>query len=1119
MNKLWIIGLIILLITTQTYAYAPTFTTTYTLGAKQLTQTAYDGFEAGTDANWTYVSYGGTYPSHSIVTSPVIIETKASALKRSQLGAPTGFDYTQKEISGWMRTTDIAPGAGAVVGISILGTGAGCGGQMFILGWADSGSYLDGNQILIDCVPVTMTSDYGTKTKANEWYFFDIKYNYSTGDYNINLYDVNLNRLFYKTGTAGAHATTNITLVQGYDADITGYFDNIGYQATVTTLPLTASFTYTINKTASKINLKDTSTVNGLTITNWEWKSNGSVISTTQDYNYSATELTDYNICLKVTGSDASTSTSCQNISTGDWTAPVTTFTSNQVVGTTDQNITLTCTDNNSGCKAINYKIDSDTWINIPNTVYGITNLGATGTSDSEQYGTSKQAQSFTLATATRIAGATIYVKTKTGSPQDLNISIQTNNAGKPTGTLAFPNAYKVVTAAQLTAGQDNNIFFTSDYNLPAGTYHIVVDNVAGGGDASNKYVLYYKTSGNGRTYWDGANWVTNDPNQARYGYITGTGAATGGIYNFLYHGGGVHSIQYFSTDNSDNNETTKNGTFNTYGNVRFNVYDENTNTSLNNVNINFNEIDYNASPYADLNLQGITAGTYTATLTKTGYCDRYYQLDANVFSDQNISFLMLPSTACNTNQFQFFAPDQSTQLANAYVTVTNFSKSSRVAERLKTDATGNATFDLNMASSSYGFHIDYGSGYDYNAISVLVKNPQDEATSVNINATWNLEVSGVAIISDYNITALTNQALMVYANTYNNYILRISSNSASPVYFTRNYAVKLLGYPAGYTLQPYLISSSSGYQMQIQSLNAYTYLPIPNIDVKIYKLLPQSGLTLIEEEVTDGSGYATTSLLVNQNYVFNAYQNGVLRQSQTITGQSAAGKTLYIYITNIGTSTGDLNTSFVSTSFDPVNTIRKTTLFLDQIVNETDFNSGLTITNVTVTVENNGSTVYTDSVVPGTYPYTHIITYDYATSKVGGAVYDSNYVLKVCVLITTNKGNQTTCQTYNQPGVFNIQDMLGATIRPLFGCSGTALPDGTYPPCPTLLLAALFISICISVLLSVGMGYTNVTSIGLFFMFLMGIFTYFTWVPAVLFIIMLVGVIFLIVAEGGRRL
>ena len=640
-----------------------------------------------------------------------------------------------------------------------------------------------------------------------------------------------------------------------------------------------------------------------------------------------------------------------------DTNAPVTTFTSNQITGTTDQNITLTCTDDNSGCKYINYNIDSNVWIQ--------------------------------------------------------------------------------------------------------------------------------------KTYTD-ANRI------------------------FLYHGGGAHTIQYFSTDNSDNNESIKTSNFNTYGNVRFNIYDENTGADLNGTQINFNGSDYVSGTHIyDFDMNGITTGQYTFTITKAGYCNRYYQADLNQFIDLNISFLMLPSTACTTTQFQFFAPDQTTILSNSFITVTNFAKSSKVAERLKTNALGIVNFDLNMASSSYGFHIESTTVYDYNAISVTVYNPRNEADSTLINATWNLEVQGVAVTNDYNITALTNKTLMVYSNTYYNYLLRISSNSAAPVYFTRNYAIKLLGYPNGYTLQPYLISSTTGIQTPLQSLNAYTFLPIPNVNVKIYRIMPGTGKTLVEEEVTDGSGNAVVSLVVNQNYIFDIYQDNALVLSTNKTGPSAAGQTIYVYLGEIAAPTGDLNMSFINITFNPnLNSLHKTDNNLIQTVTFSDTTSGLIITSIVIIVTNDYANIYSQTFVNPTTPFTNGIDYNYYASTLNGGPYDSNSPLDVCVYVNTNLGQIYKCMPYNSPGVFNIQQMFSVNIRGLLTCSSD--PN---IPCPTLLLLALFISITVSVLLSIGMGYTNMGSIGLFFMFLMGIFTYFTWVPAVLFVIMLVGVLAILFAEGGRRL
>jgi hypothetical protein len=57
-----------------------------------------------------------------------------------------------------------------------------------------------------------------------------------------------------------------------------------------------------------------------------------------------------------------------------------------------------------------------------------------------------------------------------------------------------------------------------------------------------------------------------------------------------------------------------------------------------------------------------------------------------------------------------------------------------------------------------------------------------------------------------------------------------------------------------------------------------------------------------------------------------------------------------------------------------------------------------------------------------------------------------------------------------------------------------------------------------IAVIATISMGYASMTSIGGLFIFLMGIFTYITWVPYLIFGLMFVGTIGLMIAEGGRR-
>jgi hypothetical protein len=950
MNRWLIIGLVILLLTTTTYAF--------------------------NDGNFYLITGQRTsFETETIYSNPDINFVFASSVGTTQTTAKSLEGLKSLSISAGAVSPEVRPFTSNAYNYLWINLGTATNVMDFGTNEYGVGAVC---KILVNTTSGHWGSYYGAAAhnlsteleapQANTWYL--LKMQYTANKCNFWVYKLDGTLVAYSLATTPQTVATATQLVISInntntyvDALVNSDTNYVASNFPLNFPPLVVDFNYTIRKDLNKIILKDTSTVvSSLSKTAWLWQSNGVSISNTPDYNYTATQLTDYNICLTVDTNDALYfGTKCYSISTGEWTPPVTTFTSNQVSGTLITTMHFACTDDNSGCRDLNYSFNGTSWTDVN------------------------------------------YV------PQSTSTSIDINKSG-----------------------------------------------------------------------------------------------------------GGIYTVYYKSTDRNNNTESIKTSNFNTYGNIRFNMYDENTGADLNGTQVNFNGSDYVSGTHVyDFDMNGITTGQYTFTITKAGYCNRYYQTDLNQFSDLNISFLMLPSTACTTTQFQFFAPDQTTILSNSFITVTNFAKSGRIAERLKTNALGILNFDLNINSSSYGFHIESIPNYDYNAISVTVYNPKDEATSLDINATWNLEVQGVAVTNDYNITALTNKTLMVYANTYYNYLLRISSNSAAPTYFTRNYAIKLLGYPTGYTLQPYLISSTTGLQTPLQSLNAYTFLPIPNVNIKIYRIMPGTGKTLIEEEVTDGSGNAIVSLVVNQNYIFDVYQDNALVFSSNKTGPSVAGQTIYIYLGEIAAPTGDLNVSFINIGFNPItNSLHKTDSNLIQTVSMTDSTSGLIINSIVIIVTNDYMNIYSQTFNNPTLPFTNGIDFNYYAQTLNGGPYDSNSPLDICVYVNTNLGQVQKCMPYNSPGVFNIQQMFSVNIRGLLTCS--ADPN---VPCPTLLLLALFISITISVLLSIGMGYTNMASIGLFFMFLMGIFTYFTWVPAVLFVIMLVGVLAILIAEGGRRL
>lgn len=202
----------------------------------------------------------------------------------------------------------------------------------------------------------------------NTWYQLKIDVNDNKAssyilDINGIILGSNINRSVYGNDI-------NAILLVG-EANVNGYYDDISFVETSspsspTTPPSTdANFSYTIYKDLNRITLLDTSTDTNATINDWNWYVNTVFVSHLQDYNLNnATQLTDYNVCLKVQD-DTNTLTvsqECKTITTNDWTPPIVSVTATQRTNYTDANIVFTCTDNNTGCLWLYYQVDSNGW-------------------------------------------------------------------------------------------------------------------------------------------------------------------------------------------------------------------------------------------------------------------------------------------------------------------------------------------------------------------------------------------------------------------------------------------------------------------------------------------------------------------------------------------------------------------------------------------------------------------------------------------------------------------------------------------------------------------------------------------------------------------------------------
>jgi hypothetical protein len=119
-------------------------------------------------------------------------------------------------------------------------------------------------------------------------------------------------------------------------------------------------------------------------------------------------------------------------------------------------------------------------------------------------------AMKFVFASEVTITQATAYFNANVGTPSgQVTCSLQTDNVGSPSGTLAHANATLTFTP---TASSNNTINW-SDFTIPAGTYWLVFTCAAQTTDNGWAQAIgtpgdaFLKTSTNGGSTWSALNW------------------------------------------------------------------------------------------------------------------------------------------------------------------------------------------------------------------------------------------------------------------------------------------------------------------------------------------------------------------------------------------------------------------------------------------------------------------------------------------------------------------------------------------------------------------------------------------------------------------------------------
>lgn len=581
--------------------------------------------------------------------------------------------------------------------------------------------------------------------------------------------------------------------------------------------------------------------------------------------------------------------------------------------------------------------------------------------------------------------------------------------------------------------------------------------------------------------------------NAGAWNYTANTGTA-----DVNYSGSGTYNIDYYSGDNSDNNETMKSGTFTIYGYAKFTFKDENTSATITDVQINFNGTNYDTdgNNYQDFNLQGITTGAYTFTFTKAGYSTRYYQTDLNEYSDLNKMFVLLPNTQDADVPFKMYAPDTTTLLSLIYVEVKDKDTNYTVG-RLKTNATAETTFNLINNDQNYYFDINNGT-YLYAPIALTILYPKNEETLTQIDENWKVDITQNLFASYTELN--TTKTIYILPNTSNPYTMKIVDMNGN--YFTRTYSVTYPGNPLTATLQPYLVDVTTGLLTTINTVNSRTNLALPNVTIKIYKEIPGLGTTLVEQILTDSKGQALSLFVLNNNYIFDIYYAGTFLKEYQITATSSS---IYISIDLnqtivIGTPSG-YNVKFTPLGTGLIKLNVGSQIFSVFVVNPKNYSTFYNyqiIQNGTILSDTNGT--YTDSNKTFSRTVNWVdINQGTVTSRLTIVVGGNTYILYQNYVV--NDAFDTN---------YSIFTGMSSGLRSDLGCSATGI-------CASLLVLALILTIGVAIFASIKMGAFGTQTTAIIAGILMVFFTYITWIPFELTALsILVGLAFIVNERRG---
>lgn len=520
---------------------------------------------------------------------------------------------------------------------------------------------------------------------------------------------------------------------------------------------------------------------------------------------------------------------------------------------------------------------------------------------------------------------------------------------------------------------------------------------------------------------------------------------------------------------------------------------------------------DYNTTHCIKNALSIVNAQSYTFDLNAT---DNAGNNGSATATSTYVGDTLAPTTSIT----QFIYPD--TNIIQITLTCSDAGSGCATTQyRIDSGAWTNYTSDFNV--SFLGVHsIDFNSidnlgnqetskNADLNGlIFVTIKYPINEATLVKLTEKWRLTVTlGTSL---YYTDLNTDKNIYLPTNVLNNiYVEDVNGN-----YFGRNYQLTFTGTDSNYTLQPYLVPVATGLLTTINTREATTNQPIPNLTFKIYKNIPGLGSTLVETIVTDAKGQGLVLLVLNANYDFNVFYGTTWIKNFNITATSS---TIY-FIIDLGTTVIPPTTQKVFTStFTPKPNLVKA-YSGNQTFTQTLNNLGLDTISIVSMVQQNGVNLDANQLYSGSssHTFTHTINW----SAIGTLPVTSK------MIVTASDGN---VYTFTQTYLVTVSDgnTFGSTYSPLTGLTTGLRQDFAceynttlyyLSPCYPLLIIAVIICIALTLWASVSLGQMNGQAAGLIFLISMILFTFLTWIPVYLTVgLALIILAFIVNDRGGQ--